>query len=116
MKNNQFAEISNLISNGEIDKAQIKLSKLHAQYQNNSEYLFLRSKIFYLNKLYYLAIDTLFIALEFDQSDKIYSLLGEIYMILGNEDLSKKILNKSSRSAVINDMKDTMTGSYRKTN
>ena len=114
MSKNIFIELNNLIEKGEINKAQFEISKLHVEHKNNPEYLFLRCKIFYLNKLYYLAIDTLFVALEFEQSDKIYSLLGEIYSTLGNEDLSKKILDKNLRYSAVNDIKDTMTGLYRK--
>ena len=58
----------------------------------------------------------IFVALEFEQSDKIYLLLGEIYSALGNEDLSKKILDKNLRYSAVNDIKDTMTGLYRKKN
>ena len=116
MSNDIFKDIADLINKNEINKAQIELSKLHKNYQNNSEYLFLRSKIFYLSKLYYLAIDTLFIALEFKEDDKIYLLLAEIYKILGNETLSKKIIDKNLRYSVVNEIKDTMTGLFRKKN
>ena len=114
MNKSIFIEINNLIEKKEVSKAQFELSKLHTKHKNNPEYLFLRCKIFYLNKLYYLAIDTLFIALEFEQNDKIYSLLGKIYSTLGNEDLSKKILDKNLRYSAVNDIKDSMTGLYRK--
>ena len=114
MSTNIFSNISELIEKKEIDKAQIELSKLHNKYKNNPDYLFLRSKIFYLNRLYYLAIDTLFVALEFGQNDKIYSLLGEIYKFLGHEDLSKKLLDKNLRFNAANDIKDSLTGIYRK--
>ena len=110
MSKNIFIEVNNLIEKKEINKAQFELSKLHVEHKNNPEYLFLRSKIFYLNKLYYLAIDTLFVALEFEQSDKIYLLLGEIYSVLGNEDLSKKISDKNLRYSAVNNIKDAMTG------
>ena len=116
MSKNIFIEVNNLIEKKEINKAQLELSKLHVEHKNNPEYLFLRSKIFYLNKLYYLAIDTLFVALEFEQSDKIYLLLGEIYSVLGNEDLSKKISDKNLRYSAVNNIKDAMTGLYRKKN
>jgi len=116
MKEKIFKEIHDLINKQEINKAQLELSKLHAVHKNNSEYLFLRSKIFYLNKLYYLAIDTLFIALEFEQKDRIYLLLAEIYKVLGNENLSKKISDKNLRYSAVNEIKDTMTGLFRKKN
>ena len=65
MKEDIFLKIRNLIEKKEINKAQQELLKLHTKYKKDPNYLLLRSKIFYINKLYYLAIDTLFIALEF---------------------------------------------------
>ena len=77
----------------------------------NSEYLYLRSKIFYTNKLYYIALDTLLIATEFDESqDKIYNLIAKIYNILGNKELSKKITNSDLRLKAINSLKSELTG------
>ena len=116
MKIDTFSEISNLIDKKQIEKAQFELSKMHKEYQNNPEYLYLRSKIFYLSRLYYLAIDTLLVALEFEKNDKIYSLLGEIYKFLGNDDLSRQIFDKNLRIAAINEIKDSMMGLYRKKN
>ena len=84
------------------------------EFHNNADYLFLRSKIFFINELYYLAVDTLLIALEFEQNDKTYNLLGEIYKILENHDLSKKILNVNLRKEAVNSVKDELTGIYRK--
>ena len=114
MKEDIFLEIRNLIEKKEINKAQQELSKLHTKYKKDPNYLLLRSKIFYINKLYYLAIDTLFIALEFDKNDQIYLLLSEIYKVLGNEDLSNKILDKNTRHSTVESIKGTMTGLYRK--
>ena len=113
MKENKLSAIDKLITLKRIDEAQIELSKLSSEYHKNVEYLFLRSKIFYLNKLYYIAIDTLFIALEFEKNDKIYNLLGEIYKVLGNKQLSKKILDPNLRFEAVNSIKDILTGIYR---
>ena len=114
MNGNIFSEINKLIEKNEIEKAQFKLSNLQNEYTKNPEYLYLRSKIFYLNKLYYLAIDTLFIALEFEENNKIYSLLSEIYKVLGNGDFSQKMLDKNKRNIAAKEAKDLMTGLYRK--
>ena len=114
MSKNIFIEVNNLIEKKEINKAQFELSKLHVEHKNNPEYLFLRSKIFYLNKLYYLAIDTLLIALEFEQNDKIYNLIAEIYDVLGNKELSKKFSNLHLRLVAANSLKDELSGIYRK--
>ena len=66
-----------------------------------------------MNKLYYIAIDTLLIASEFEQNDKIYNLLGEIYKTLGNEKLSKKLIEPNLRLEAINSIKDKLTGIYK---
>ena len=97
-----------------VDEAQFELSKFSSEFYKNPEYLYLRSKIFFLNKLYYIAIDTLLIALEFEKSEKIYNLIGEIYNILGNKKLSKSFFDPSLRLKTSNYLKDEMTGIYRK--
>jgi len=114
MKQNKLEIIDKLIKEKKIDEAQFNLSKLGSEYYRNSEYLYLRSKIFYINKLYYIAIDTLLISLEFEKKDKIYNLIAEIYDVLGNKDLSKKIYNPKLRLDSINSLKDELSGIYRK--
>ena len=76
--------------------------------------LYLRAKVLYLNKIYYLAIDTLLIALEFEENEKIYNLLSTIYDALGNKDLSKNFLNKNLRQNTANSLKNELSGIYRK--
>ena len=110
MNKNNLIDIEKLINKKKINEAQVELSKMGSEYHKNPEYLYLRSKIFYLNKLYYIALDTLLIALEFQQSDKIYNLISEIYNILGNKELSRKISNPDSRSNAINSLKKEVTG------
>ena len=90
MNENKLVEIEKLINEKRVDEAQFKLSKLSQDYDKNANYLFLRGKVYYLNKLYYAAIDALLIALEFEQHDKIYNLLAEIYGLLGHFELKKK--------------------------
>ena len=111
---NKLIKISKLIEEKEIDKAQLELSKLGSEFYKNHEYLYLRSKIFYLNKLYYIAIDTLLIALEFERSDKNYNLISEIYDVLGNKELSQKLLDSNKRLMTVSFLKDEMSGIYRK--
>ena len=114
MKQNKLKTIDKLIEEKKIDEAQFNLSKLGSEYYRNSEYLYLRSKIFYINKLYYVAIDTLLISLEFEKKDKIYNLIAEIYDVLGNKDLSKKISDSNLRLETVNSLKDELSGIYRK--
>ncbi len=114
MSENKLLEIENLVKLNKIDQAEFELSKLGPEFLKNAEYLFLRSKIYYINKLYYVAIDFLLIALEFDKNEKIYNLLGEIYKFLDNEKLSKKILDFKFRDQAIESIKESLTGIYRK--
>ena len=114
MTENQLDKIEKLIEDKKIDEAQLELSKLGPRFFENPEYLFLRGKIFYLNKLYYISIDTLLIALEFDQSDKIFNLISEIYNTIDNRELSEKILDPKFRLSTINSLKDELSGIYRK--
>ena len=114
MKESYLIKVDRLIREKKIDNAQLELSKLGPEFHKNPEYLYLRSKIFYLNKLYYVAIDTLLIALEFEQNNKSYNLIAEIYDVLGNKELSKKILDLNLRSVTVNSLKDELSGIYRK--
>ena len=110
MNENKLKKIEKLIKIKKINEAQIELSKLGEEFNKNSEYLYLRSKIFYINELYYTALDTLLIALEFEKKDKIYNLIAEIYDILGNKDLSKKISDPNLRLEAISLLKDELSG------
>jgi len=103
-------KIGDLIKDKKINQAQLEISKLGPEFHKNIEYLFLRSKIFYINKLYYQALDTLLIATEFGEDGKLYDLISKIYKILGNEDLSKKISNPDTRLEAINTLKKEVTG------
>ena len=114
MNENKLDKIEKLIQAKKIDEAQNELSKLEPKFFKNAEYLYLRSRIFYINKLYYIALDTLLIALEFEGSEKTYNLIGKIYNILGNEDLNKKILDSNLRLEAVNSLKDELGGIYRK--
>ena len=110
MNKNKLDNIDKLINNKKIQEAQTELSKLGSEFLKNSEYLYLRSKIFYINKLYYIALDTLLIALEFEENEKVYNLISKIYDILGNKDLSRKVANPNLRSEAITFLKSELTG------
>ena len=110
----KMQEIDKLINNNQLDKAQLELSKLGEDFFKDTEYLYLRSKIFYIRKLYYIAIDTLLTASEFEEKDKIYNLISKIYNILGNEELSKKISDPNLRLQAVNSLKGELSGIYRK--
>ena len=110
MNKNKLDNIYKLINNKKIDQAQIELSKLGPEFLKNSEYLYLRSKIFYINKLYYIALDTLLIATEFEENERVYNLISKIYDVLGNKELSKKIANPTLRSNTIISLKSELTG------
>ena len=110
MNENKLDKIERLIKIKRIDEAQVELSKLGPEFLKDTEYLYLRGKIFYMNKLYYIALDTLLIATEFDEKDKIYDLIAKIYNILGNKELSKKISNLDLRLETVNSLKNELTG------
>ena len=114
MNQNKFIEIEKLINEDKINEAQSELSKMGPSFFNNPEYIYLRGKVFYINKLYYLAIDTLLIALEFEKKEKFYNLVAEIYNILDNKELSRSILDPSQREVAINLLKSELSGIYRK--
>lgn len=116
MIQNVLDKVDRLIKNKKIDQAQVELSKLGPEFFKNSEYLYLRSKIFYINKLYYIALDTLLIALEFEENDKVYNLIAEIYNILGNKELSEKVANPDLRLKAVNSLKNELTGISQKDN
>ena len=110
MNDDRLEKIERLIKIKKINEAQLELSKLGEEFNKNSEYLYLRSKIFYINKLYYIALDTLLIALEFEKKDKIYNLVAEIYDVLGNKELSKKISDPNLRLQTISFLRDKLSG------
>ena len=110
MNENKLDKIDELIKNKKINEAQLEISKLGPEFHKNVEYLYLRSKIFFINKLYYMALDALLIATEFEEKDKIYDLIAEIYNVLGNKELSRKISNPDSRVQAIKSLKKEVTG------
>ena len=110
MIEDKLKNIDRLIEEKKINDAQFEISKLGPELFKNSEYLYLRSKIFYINKLYYIALDALLIATEFDEKDKIYDFISKIYNILGNKELSKKIANPLLRKNAVNLLKKELTG------
>tara|TARA_B100001750_G_C14975669_1_gene335179 strand:+ start:84 stop:434 length:351 start_codon:yes stop_codon:yes gene_type:complete len=114
MNENILDKIDRLIKIKRINEAQIELSKLGSNFWKNPQYLYLRGKVFYENKLYYIAIDTLLIALEFEENEKIYHLIAKIYNILGNKELSKKLLDSNLRINAAISLKDELSGIYRK--
>ena len=114
MNENKLEKVGRLIKLKKINDAQMELSKLGAEFWKDPEYLYLRSQIFYENKLYYIALDTLLIALEFKEEDKIYNLIAKIYNILGNKELYKKISNSNLRLEAVNSLKNELSGIYRK--
>ena len=103
-------KIEELISQKKISEAEFEISKLGEEYFKSPDYLYLRSKILYINKLYYLSLDALLIALEFGENDKIYELISKIYGILGNKDLSEKISKTNLRINAIKSLKEELRG------
>ena len=114
MQEDILNKVEKLIDGNKIDEAQFELSRLGQEYHRNPKYLYLRSKIFFLNKLYYVAIDTLLIALKFEKNEKFYKLIAQIYATIDNADLSKKILDLNLREKTVSLLKDELSGIFRK--
>ena len=110
MSKNKLDKVEKLIQEKKINEAQRELSKLGEGFNKNSDYLYLRGKIFYISELYYIALDTLLIALQFEKKDKIYDLIAEIYDTLCNKELSKKIANTNSRLQAVSSLNDELSG------
>jgi|TARA_B110000014_G_C20056580_1_gene549962 uncharacterized protein HemY len=110
MNKDYLFEIDKLVKLNKIKEAEFKISKLGHEYYKDTDYLYLRSKIFFSNKLYYMALDALLIATEFKEEDRIYQFIAKIYDTLGNHELSKKISNSNLRLNVINSLKKELTG------
>jgi len=110
MSKNKLDKVEKLIKEKKINEAQLELSKLGEEFNKNSDYLYLRGKIFYISELYYIALDTLLIALQFEKKDKIYDLIAEIYDTLGNKELSKKIADANLRLQAVSSLKDELSG------
>jgi len=110
MSEAKLEKINQLIKIKKIKEAEFELSKLGPEFFKNTEYLYLRSKIFFSNKLYYMALDALLIATEFEEKDKIYEFIAKIYNLLGNKDLSKKLSNPDLRLETLNSLKKELTG------
>ena len=110
MNDVRLKKVEELIKIKKINEAQLELSKLGEEFNKNSDYLYLRGKIFYISELYYIALDTLLIALQFEKKDKIYDLIAEIYDTLGNNELSKKIADTNLRLQAVSSLKDELSG------
>ena len=106
----KLEKIDKLIKIKKIGEAEFELSKLGPEFFKNTEYLYLRSRIFFSNKLYYMALDALLIATEFEEKDKIYDFIAKIYNLLGNKELSKKFSNPDLRLETLNSLKKELTG------
>ena len=110
MSDDRLEKIEGLIKVKKINEAQVELSRIGEEFNKNSDYLYLRGKIFYIRELYYIALDTLLIALEFEKKDRIYNLIAEIYATLGNKELSKKIADSNLRLQAVSLLKDELSG------
>ena len=106
----KLEKIDKLIKIKKIREAEFELSKLGPEFFKNTEYLYLRSKIFFVNKLYYMALDALLIATEFKEKDKIYDFIAKIYNLLENKELGKKFSNPDLRLKTLNSLKKELTG------
>jgi len=113
-KMSELQNIRKLIESKKLREADLAIKKLGSEYLKNSEYLILRAIMFKIQKNYYLSIDTLLIASEFDEKEEIYQLLSEIYSYLENGELAKKLSDKKIAHSALTELKNEMSGIYRK--
>ena len=113
-KMSELQNIRKLIESKKLKEADLAIKKLGSEYLKNSEYLILRAIMFKIQKNYYLSIDTLLIASEFDEKEEIYQLLSEIYSYLENGELAKKLSDKKIAHSALTELKNEMSGIYRK--
>lgn len=107
-------KIRTLIEQNKIKEADSNIRQLGEGYWKNPEYLILRAKIFKIQKIHYLAIDTLLIADTFEKRSEIYALLSEIYSFLENYELAKKFLNQDTAPIAMIELKKELQGIYKK--
>ena len=113
-KMSELKNIRKLIEKKKLGEADLALRKLDSEYLENTEYLILRAIMFKIQKNYYLSIDTLLIASEFEEKEEIYRLLSEIYSYLENNELAKKLSDKKIAHSALAELKNEMSGIYRK--
>ena len=113
-KMSELKNIRKLIEKKKLGEADLALRKLGSKYLENAEYLILRAIMFKIQKNYYLSIDTLLIASEFEEKEEIYRLLSEIYSYLENDELAKKLSDKKIAHSALIELKNEMSGIYRK--
>ena len=113
-KMSELQNIRKLIESKNLKEADLEIKKLGSEYLKNPEYLILRAIMFKIQKNYYLSIDTLLIASEFDEKEEIYQLLSEIYSYLENDELAKKLSDKKIAHSALTELKNEMSGIYRK--
>ena len=113
-KMSELQNIRKLIESKKLREADLAIKKLGSEYLKNPEYLILRAIMFKIQKNYYLSIDTLLIASEFDEKEEIYRLLSEIYSYLENDELAKKLSDKKIAHSALTELKNEMSGIYRK--
>jgi len=113
-KMSELKNIRKLIEKKKLGEADLALRKLGSEYLENAEYLILRAIMFKIQKNYYLSIDTLLIASEFEEKEEIYRLLSEIYSYLENDELAKKLSDKKIAHSALIELKNEMSGIYRK--
>ena len=111
---NNFKKIENLLSVNKIDAARKEFKKLQQlndkKIFQDPNYLFLRGKLAFTDRLYYLAIDTILIALNFTKEEKFYNFLGDMYYEIGNVELSKNLKDKSKQEQTLNNLKKILSG------
>ena len=110
MNEKKFKQIEQLLNDKKLLEANKELSSFQLTHLKNSDFLYLKAKHIFLSGNIYLAVDTLFISLQYGLKESTFSLLSDLYKILGNNELSKKLINKNYRNEVLSDIGQIMPG------
>ena len=125
-----FESIYNLIEKNDKVLSQKELALLRKRYALHPDYLFLMSKYLILDKRYYQSIDALLGSLKLDKAElflvknnfeaskeelitKKIQLLGELFNLIGNKELSieaSKIKSENERNNYVNKLSKLMPG------
>ena len=127
---NNFESIYNLIEKKDNFSSQRQLALLRKRYALHPDYLFLMSKYLILDKRYYQSIDALLGSLKLDKDElflvknnfeaskeelitKKIQVLGELFNIIGNNELSieaSKVTSTEERNNYVDKLSKLMPG------
>lgn len=84
-----------------------QLSKIHDE--NDKNYLYLRSYLYFMQKNFYLSLDTVLVCItkfpnEFEEEGKFINILSKVLQSIERFDLLKRLKNFSERNELLNNL------------